>query len=300
MNGASSLPVRRTRLGVEWRDFVELWFWPIVVALLPYRVGIAFARFITRRLALYEDAARDAVARWRDVAGGGDERSWLAAYRFAKLIDHADLFWALTRSDAFLLSRFASPAPALARSPAVVLSFHYGQGLGLMRWLREAGVAPRFVSVPSVREGADSTLMFWYGRVRIRTVERLAGAAPIFLGGARRAIEDALAANETVYALVDVPSRNTAARRGNCSVLGRPVVFPIGVLEAARHANAAAVVMTSHVASDGRRVVDSDSVSDTQSLTIERIADALTARLRGDASLWHFWNVWSGFAAQGR
>jgi hypothetical protein len=292
--------VRRTRLGVEWRDLFELWFWPIVVALLPYRAGVAFGRFVTRHVALYEDAAAEAVARWREVSPGGDERSWLAAYRFAKLIDHADLFWALTRSESFLLSRFVSRPPALPSPPLLVVSFHYGQGLWLLRWLREAGLAPRYLSVPSVREGADSTLMFWYGRVRIRAVERLAGAAPIFLGGARRAIEDALAASQTVYALVDVPSRNAASQPGNCTVLGRPVTFPVGAVEAAQQANVPAIVITARILPDGRRTVDMEPGPDARALTMERLGAALTGRLCADSAAWHFCNVWSGFAARRR
>jgi hypothetical protein len=298
VNGAALLPVRRTRLGAEWRDFVELWFWPLVVALLPYRLGIALARLLSRRLALYEDAAREAVVHWRDVMPGGDERAWLAAYRFAKLVDHADLYWALTRSDAFLLSRFVQSREPVVPPPLVLLSFHYGQGLWLMRWLRQAGVHPRFLSVPSVREGADSTLMFLYGRVRIRVVERLAGAEPIFLGGARRAIEDALRARQTVYALVDVPARNAAAQAGNCTVLGRAVTLPTGVIEAAKAANAGAVVLTARVLADGRRAVDAESIDDAASLSIERLGATLTRRLEIDSAAWHFWNVWHGFAAR--
>ena len=299
MNGVALLPVRRTRLGVEWRDFVELWFWPLLVALLPYRLGVAFARVLARSLSLYEDAAREAIVHWRDVAPGGDERAWLAAYRFAKLVDHADLFWALTRSEAFLLARFAAArAPDATTRPLVLLSFHYGQGLWLMRWLREAGVHPRFLSVPSVREGADSTLMFLYGRVRIRVVERLAGAAPIFLGGARRAIEDALAAGQAVYALVDVPTRNAAAQMANCTVLGRRVTLPVGVIEAAKAANAGAAVLTARILPDGRRAIDLESIADAASLSIDRLGAALTRRLESDSAAWHFWNVWHGFAAR--
>jgi hypothetical protein len=299
VSGTASLPVRRSRVGVEWRDFVELWLWPALVALLPYRAGIAFARFVARTFSPYDDAAREAVRCWSSVLPDGDPRAFLAAYRFAKLIDHADLYWALTRSDRFLLERFATAPSVLATPPGLVVSLHFGQGLWLMRWLREAGVRPRFVSVPSVRSGADSTMMFLYGRVRIRAVERLAGAPPIFLGGARRAIEDALASRETVYALVDVPVRDAASLPANGRVVDRPVRLPTGVLEAAWAARVPAAMMTSRIRSDGRREVVVDVAGDAEALSLQRLCDALTARLREAPGAWHLWNVWPAFVARG-
>lgn len=295
----AALPLARSRLSCEWRALVELWFWPLAVALLPYRVGIAFARLVARRVALYEPAAREALAQWRTVQAGADDAEWLAAFRFAKLVDHADLFWAMTRSDAFLL-RHLPPVTrdALAGGPMLVISFHYGQGLWLMRWLREQGLRPRFLSVPSVREGADSTLMFLYGRLRIRVVERLAGIAPIFVGGARRTIRDALASGETVYGLVDVPVPAASASHANAGMFGRPLRFPAGMLESARGANARAAVLTGRLDARGERLVDLEHVGEADALSMATLARALERRIADDPAAWHFWNLWGAFLAR--
>jgi len=300
MSASVAIPVRRTRLGYEWRALVELWWWPLVVALLPYRLGLALAAWLARHVALYETAARDGLAHWREVRPGGDDADWLAQFRFAKLIDHADLFWAATRSEAFLMRQLPPlPEPSLGPGPLVVVSFHYGQGLWLMRWLRAQGANPRFLSVPSVREGADSTLMFLYGRLRIRVVERLAGIAPIFVGGARRTIGGALRAGETVYGLVDVPVQGAEAIAANCRVFDRPVLFPMGVLESARGTGARAVVLTGRVDPRGARVVDLDVIGDADAVTMPMLARALEKRLVDDAPAWHLWNVWPAFVARG-
>lgn len=287
----------RSRLGCEWRAFVELWWWPLIVALLPYRSGLAVARFVSRRLPLYDEAARMGLAAYRSVAACADERTWLADFRFSKLIDHADLFWAVTRSESFLLKQLAPSSQALPAQSLLVISFHYGQGLWLMRWLRAQGVRPRFLSVPSVRAGADSTLMFLYGRLRIRVVERLAGVAPIFLGGARRSIRDALAAGETVYGLVDVPVKRVAGETANAKLFGHAVRLPTGLLDSARGAHVKVAVLTSRLAATGRRAIDLEIFEDADALSINTLVASLERRIDEDAPAWHFWNLWNAFRA---
>ena len=47
--------------------------------------------------------------------GAGDEAAFRTDFRFAQLVDHADLFWALTRSRAFLRRWLAAPRWAATR-----------------------------------------------------------------------------------------------------------------------------------------------------------------------------------------
>ena len=60
-------------------------------------------------LPLYDERARAGLAHYRAARPRGDPRRWLTEFRFTQLIDHADLFWALTRSERFLLSRLDAP-----------------------------------------------------------------------------------------------------------------------------------------------------------------------------------------------
>ena len=134
------------RLAQELVCLWEFWLLPLAVALLPYRAGIALARWCASALPLYDERARAGLAHYRAARPRGDPRRWLTEFRFTQLIDHADLFWALTRSERFLLSRLDAP-PRPGEPPLMVIGMHFGQGLWLLRWLRACGMPARFLSV---------------------------------------------------------------------------------------------------------------------------------------------------------
>jgi hypothetical protein len=287
------------RIAMELRALVELWLLPLAVAALPYRAGIACARVLARMLPLYREAADAGAAQWRRVMAGGDEDAFRTDFRFAQLVDHADLFWALTRSRAFLRRWLAAPRFDVPRGrPLVVLSFHFGQGLWLMDALAAQGHPTRYVSIRLDRAEAPSTLAYAYARLRISTVGRLAGVPPIFTGGARRAIGDALAAGTGVYGLVDVPVPGGAAAEANAALLGHPVLLPAGLLESAAGQGASALVLTSRVTWAGSRVVEARSFDRVEDVDIAALASALGDRLVVAPASWHFWHLWRSFAAR--
>jgi hypothetical protein len=162
------------RLGREITVLWEFWLLPLAVALLPYRAGIALARWCAGALPLYDERARAGLAHYRAARPRGDAQRWLNEFRFTQLVDHADLFWALTRSERFLLSRL-DLRPRPAAMPLMVISMHFGQGLWLLPWLRAAGTPARFLSVRFDASAFESRLRYLYARLRMRVVERLAG-----------------------------------------------------------------------------------------------------------------------------
>jgi hypothetical protein len=289
------------RTARELRALVELWLLPLAVAMLPYRAGIALARVLARTLPLYREAGDAGAAHWREVVPGGDEDAFRADFRFAQLVDHADLFWSLTRSRAFLRRRLAAPRFDVPPGrPLVVLSFHFGQGLWLLDALAAQGYPTRYVSIRLDRAEAPSTLAYAYARLRIAMVGRLAGVPPIFTGGARRAIGDALAAGTGVYGLVDVPVPRSAAAAANAALLGHPVLLPAGLLESAAGQGASALVLTSRVTSAGSRVVEAQSFGRVEDVDIAALASALGDRLAASPASWHFWHLWRSFTARPR
>src|SRR5215468_2735452 len=152
-----------SELGCLW----EFWLLPLIVALLPYRAGIAFARWCASRLPLYDERARAGLAQYRTTRPRGDAQRWLVEFRFTQLIDHADLFWALTRGERFLLSRLDA-APRAGATPLMVISMHFGQGLFLLPWLRAGGTPARFLSVRFDSSAFESRLRYLYARLRMR------------------------------------------------------------------------------------------------------------------------------------
>jgi phosphatidylinositol dimannoside acyltransferase len=285
------------RIGRELRATFELWLVPFAVAILPYRAGILLARVMARVVPIYALATNDAARAFGAVVGGAQPHEWRCEYRFQQLIDHADLFWTLTRSRAFL-DRWLRGAPALPAvgRPLIVLSFHYGQGMWLMRWLAAGGRPPRFVSIRPTRELTDSAVAYAYARLRNRTVEALTGRSLIFTGGARREIASALREGTTVFGLVDVPLADSSAHAPNATLLGHPVVLPSGLLESAIPGTRALIV-TARVGDDGMRQMEASEV-DAQSLTVGDLADELSKRLAHAPAAWHFWHLWPRFLAR--
>lgn len=278
---------------------VELWLLPLLVALLPYRAGIAFARWAARTIPLYDAATEASVSQWCRVTGGEATDEWRAAYRLEQLVDHADLFWSLTRRSGAMLRKLRAPSLELpAGRPLVVISYHYGQGLWLLHWLATLDHPPRFVSMRISRDAADSSLQYAYARLRNRQVARVAGAPLIYTGGARAAIADTLASGGTVYGLIDVPTPGVGgARAGNGTLFGRRVSLPSGLLESAKAGDAAVLVMSGRLESDGSRVVEARLADRADAIAIGDVAQELEARLRRAPAAWHFWSLWPGFEA---
>jgi hypothetical protein len=279
------------RLAHELACLWEFWLLPLVVALLPYRAGIAFARWCALRLRLYEERARAGLAHYRTARPRGDPHRWLAEFRFAQLIDHADLFWALTRSERFLLSRLDA-APRPGAPPLMVISMHFGQGLLLLPWLRACGTPARFLSVRFDASAFESRLRYLYARLRMRVVEKLAGVPAIYTGGARGEIAATFAQSGAVYGLIDVPT--PAANPPNATLFGTPVFWPSGLVDAAHAAGVEMLLVTAYCAPDGRRHVSAER---TAAGEVADIARKFGERIDAVPGAWHVWHFLPDFAA---
>lgn len=282
----------------ESRILVEFWLLPLLVALLPYRAGLALARWLAAHLSLYEAVTQRAWDAYATV-GSGDERKWKSEFRLTQLLDHADLFWSLTRSDAWILARMA--LPRLDPWPAgglLVIGFHYGQGLWLLRWLCAAGKPARFLSVRFSRPDFETWLHYAYARLRMRAVEAAEGAPPIYTGGGRRAIGQTLEDGGCVFGLIDVAVADAAQRPGNGTLFGRPVVFADGLLESARAVDPPVLIATARRDAGALLRVDARLHVSSRGLTMATISTELRQRLDPAPAAWHVWGLWPLFLAR--
>ncbi len=270
----------------------EFWLLPLAVALLPYRAGIALARWCAAKLPLYDERARAGLAHYRAARPRGDASRWLTEFRFTQLIDHADLFWALTRSERFLLSRLDAP-PRPGEPPLMVIGMHFGQGLWLLRWLRACGTPARFLSVRFDASAFESRLRYLYARLRMRVVEQLAGVPAIYTGGARGEIAATLSRRGSVYGLIDVPTGTPSAPNG--MLFGAAVSWPSGLVDAARAAGADVLLLTSHCEVDGRRHVLREARRGCRRRTTSR--RGLVRASTPAPGAWHVWHFLPDFTA---
>jgi phosphatidylinositol dimannoside acyltransferase len=220
------------------------------------------------------------------------EATWRRAWRLVQLIDHADLFVALTRGSRWFNEQADVQGAWPATGPFLAVTFHWGAGLGSLGHLANAGHRARFLSG---RFGdADFGNDAWrvrYVKLRIRAIERVTGAPVIYTGGASSHIEDAFARGTCVVALCDVPpsaGRSTI----NASLNGLQLRMPLGL---ARLACARRIPVVSYVAgvdrATGRRYLAIDEArifSDPASLAAA-LAARLGTQLERDAAAWHMW-----------
>lgn len=280
------------RLRRELSDLAGYWALPLLVALLPYRAGIALARLVARTFPLYDAAAQAGLVEVRAVCGGDGQR-WLADFRFAQLIDRADLFWALTRRRRFLHS-LMDASPEVDRGPLLVVSMHFGQGLWLLSWLRDRGMPARFLSVRFDATTFASTAHHLYARLRMATVRRLSGVPPIYTGGAKREIAATLREGGVAYGLIDVPAAG-AVPPANAVLFGAPVHWPTGLVDSARAEGADLLLLTACCERNGRRRVEADRVA---AVDVQTIAANFERRIRAQPGAWHFWHLRPAFAAR--
>jgi len=279
------------RLAHEFVCLWEFWLLPLVVALLPYRAGIALARWCAATLPLYDERARAGLAHYRAARPRGDARRWLNEFRFTQLIDHADLFWALTRSERFLLSCLDA-RPRTGTAPLMVISMHFGQGLFLLPWLRAGGTPARFLSVRFDAKAFESRLRYLYARLRMRVVEKLAGAPAIYTGGARGEIAATFAEGGAVYGLIDVPT--AVPSPANAALFGVPIFWPSGLVDAAHAAAVEMLLLTAHCEAEGRRHVVAER---TANASVADVAANFDARIDQEPGAWHVWHFLPDFAA---
>ena len=113
---------------------------PLAFALSPM--------FIRRRLVAWirgnpevfrlESAALLSGIRDRMPAADADEAA--ADLRLTRVTDYADLWVSLTRSDRWMAKHLRVEAPATLAAPALFVTFHYGGGWWLTRYLRTLGL----------------------------------------------------------------------------------------------------------------------------------------------------------------
>jgi hypothetical protein len=280
-----------SRLRREFSDFAEYWAWPLLVALLPYPMGVALARLLARTLPLYDAAAQAGLAQYRDACKDNDRR-WLVDFRFAQLVDHADLFWALTRSRRFLHSLMDAPVVS-GSGPLLVVSMHYGQGLWLLSWLRSRGMPARFLSMRFDAKAFASTTHYGYARLRMWMVRRLSGVPPIYTGGAKQEIAATLRRGGAAYGLIDVPVAGGRAA-SNAVLFQAPIHWPSGLVDCARDEVAELLLLTAYCEPGGRRHVEADRIP---AADVRTIATIFEKRIRAQPGAWHFWHLLPAFSA---
>lgn len=286
------LPARWRR---EGRDLIELVLVPGLAAVLPWRWCFAIFKCLARVQWLYGAACTQALAQAqeRGQVPPTNAARWLAMRRLVTLVDHADHYLAMTRSDAWMQRHLKVQGEwPSSNAPGILCSFHWGAGMWGLRHAHSTGLQVH--ALVAAMEGSSFTgrrVLQWYARARTRSVERALGHAPLVVSGSLRPVVQALRRNEPVLAIVDVPADQVDSSIEVC-LLGMPARIPKGLL---RLAVAQSVPVTVYVTGldmhTGERFLRITQLGVWQDLDalVPAVFSHLETALREEPAAWHFW-----------
>ena len=283
------------RLRVEARDLIELVLVPGLAAVLPWRWCFVLFRSLARVQWLYGAACAHALAhaQARGQVAPQEAARWLAARRLVTLVDHADHYLAVARSDAWMQRHLQVhgnwPAPG---TPGIFCTFHWGAGMWGLRHAHSTGLQGH--ALVAAMEGspfAGRRVLHWYVRARTRSVERALGRLPLVVAGSLRPVIQALRRQEQVLAAVDVPPDQVDASV-EITLLGLQARMPKGLLRLAVSQQVPVTVyVTGLDLQTGQRFLRIDQLGVWQN--VETLAQAvfghLEKALQEESAAWHFW-----------
>ena len=284
------------RLRREARDLIELVLIPGLAAVLPWRWCFAIFKRLARVQWLYGAACAQALAQaqaFGQVAPADAER-WLEVRRLVTLVDHADHYLAITRSNAWMQRHLQVqgqwPSPDAA---GIFCTFHWGAGMWALRHAHSTGLQGH--ALVAAMEGtpfAGRRVLQWYVKARTRSVEQALGRLPLVVSGSLRPVIQALRRNEQVLAAVDVPPDQVDSSI-EVRLLGMQARMPKGLL---RLAVAQGVPVTVYVTGlnmqTGQRFLRIHPLGVSQDVDALALAvfRYLEIALCEDSAAWHFWS----------
>jgi len=281
------------RACTEGRDLVELVLLPGLAALLPWPLAFRVLRRLTRWLRPYEQVSASAQAQAAERGWVGDARHWRLVRRLVTLVDHADLYLAHSRSDAWMERHLDVqgqwPAP---NQPGIILTFHWGAGMWGLRHARAAGLRVHALVAPlDSAQFEGRKVLHAYARARTAEVATTLGVPTLDTSVSLRPVLRALRQGEQVLAAIDVPSDQASASE-SIRLLGVHARIPRALLRVAVDQRVPVTVyLTGLDAASGRRslrIHQLDVYSEVAPLA-EVVFSFLDQAIRDDPPAWHFW-----------
>ncbi len=274
-----------------WRDLLDLYLAPASAGLLPWPRAFRWLRWLASRELLYTQDVAAAKRERETVLRSETPAQWRDSFRLVKLVDHADLYLSLTRSDSWMKRYLRVSGAWPKQGPFIAFTFHWGTGFWSLRHLRATGLRPAMLSTPL---GPAPPLGDWRGRYgfwRNREVARATGEAIIYLGGAKDKIRRHLASGGVVVGLMDVPSCQTPESIA-VEILGRPSALPRGLLDLASELSVPLVpfLLSLDIATGQRHLRICSPLAGASTEDLARDAAALMSETLGaDPPAWHRW-----------
>lgn len=226
---------------------------------------------------------------------GLDRKQLLRRLRFVQMLDLADFYFAhKTRLEAPPGGHFGVEGE-WPSGPFIAVSFHYGNGMWMLRDLLRKG--RRTVVVAAPFEPGDykgRRTYLGYARARHSEMERSAGATAAYRPRVRDKLVAALTRGDVVMSLLDLPPRLVPANQQIVEILGQTASFPLGVFQLAASVDVPVVPFWVEIDARGVRKLVIDAARDPHDPAANRVyfAALLDRLIRQDPAAWHFWSEW--------
>lgn len=234
-------------LRTEIRYLFELYLIPGVVFFFPYRWGFALLKQFAQYDRLYRADAQAGLLHAKKYVDVPSDQEFLYKFRLTRLVDHADLWWSLSRSRKVVL-KFCRNTDALALTSRslVICFFHWGAGLWLVDALNQTTKLPVAVLArKATKQSMGGYLAYFYGKIRFWKMAHVGGHQPIYPPKSLHRAAILLDEGGVVMGAPDIAPTGRHAQ--SCRIFGKDARFTNGlfslVKEQTHDLHAAAMVL---------------------------------------------------------
>jgi hypothetical protein len=283
------------RIRGELRDLVELVLIPAIAIFIPWPLCYRVFCRISRWERPYYVETTENCAKAAQHGYVTDQNEFRQKWRLVSMIDQADFYLAITRSNRWL-EKYVDIAGSwpLPGRPGMLLGFHWGVGMWALRHLTATGLRAHALIGPQRKEMYPGRrLRYEYYRLRNIAVRQAMQTRPLDVTASLRGMLTALRDSEQVLAIVDVPSY-LATSCHDIKFLGQLLRVPRGVFRLAVAQQVPVTVFTHGVRfADGRRFIRiyQLGIENDVELLIEKVFSYLEELIREEPAAWHFWRV---------
>ena len=276
-------------------DLVTLFVIPILIALLPWRIGFRVLRKLARHERSHKIHVDQSWQMARLYLPDEVEEDWKWRFRTLRLIDRVDAWLVLLRPRSWWSKQIirCGEFPEADR-PHVFLSYHWGGGQWIWSQLVRHGFPTHLISRRAeVADLGAGRLALMLGRARLRGLRRLGGEEVIFLGGASGPVRKVLGEGHSVLGMQDMPPApwDPVLRR---PLLNGEVAYPFGLARLALEANASVVLLSfAFDMKTGKRTLNVTTLpreADLETIAT-RYVEHLDECLRKESAFWQIWSL---------
>jgi hypothetical protein len=273
-------------------DAVLLFALPCSIALLPWSIGFRVLRRLARIPRLWRNAVEPAWDNAKAYLPGVDETSWKFEQRLLRLVDNTDSYLTLLRGDRWWQRRVDVVGDWPPSGARVFLTYHWGAGHWIWRFLRARGFDAGFVARRAEgRSLGMGRLSHAYAAFRGWALRRIGSRGPIFVGSGKTALRDDLNAGASIVGMLDLPA-GPQQRAMELPLFDREARLPVGLAQLAIDANSPITLFSAGLdPQTGRRTLRIESLPTDVTLegAMQQYVAHLDARLRERSAFWQIW-----------